>query len=93
MSLADAVRSHWQRTFEEDGSTWLFETIVGTDGEITVLRQIVVDAGGHRHGYSWEHLEDDDGGLAETALDPSIGMLDVIDPEAFATAWQELAER
>ena len=90
LSLTDGPRSYWHGTFAEEGSEWFFETVIDADGTNAVVRQVVIEADGRVGRYSWERLEDDDGGLAEVALDESLDQLEAIPAETFDAAWRRL---
>jgi hypothetical protein len=70
--LADSDRPRRHFAGELDGDQWFFE-VVEDRGELIVIRQVLIEANGRAHHYSWMRLEDETGGLTDQALDPSQG--------------------
>ena len=88
LSLTGGPRSYWRGTFAEEGSEWFYETVIDADGTNTAIRQVVIQADGRVGRYSWERMEDEDGGLAEVALDESLDWLEAIAEADFILAWR-----
>jgi hypothetical protein len=55
--------------------------------ELTVLKQAELTSSGRLHRYSWEHLEDEHGGLTDQAIDPAVDPLEPIPAEEFRRVW------
>lgn len=70
----------------EQGTRWMWETVLG-GGQVTAVKQIEVTAAGTVRRYWWEKLEDDDGFLTDQPLDPEAWQLAVIGREEFYAYW------
>jgi hypothetical protein len=88
-ALAESGREryHWRGSHPDfPGVVFMFETVID-DGEHRAIRHLELHAGGTVLRYSWEHLEDQDGFLTDTALQPDIaGLARLAEPE-FTAAW------
>ncbi|WP_101784640.1 hypothetical protein [Nonomuraea indica] len=87
LAESDAPRRHWHGT-DEDGGTWLFESVEG-DGEHWAIRQIEIGPRGGAHRYWWNHLQDEHGFLTDQALE--IWDLTEITEAAFESVWEAAA--
>ncbi|MDX3099189.1 hypothetical protein PV417_32650 [Streptomyces sp. ME19-03-3] len=52
-----------------------------------VIKQAELTSAGQLHRYSWEHLEDEHGGLTDQAIDPEEDPLESIPAEEFRRVW------
>jgi hypothetical protein len=59
---------------------WYIEAVPGR-GELSVIKQAELTSDGQLHRYSWEHLEDEHGGLTDQAIDPDEDPLEAISAE------------
>ncbi|MFF7487405.1 hypothetical protein ACFZBC_18165 [Streptomyces luteogriseus] len=65
----NATLRHHFRHADEEGGLWYIE-VVPDRGELIVIKQAELTSAGRLHRYSWEHLEDEHGGLTDQAIDP-----------------------
>jgi hypothetical protein len=72
----------------DEGIRWQFEA-VELQGQFLPVRQIQTLPDGNVLCYSWKHLEDAEGGLAESTLDTSHEGLRRISAEIFYDSWRE----
>ncbi|MFI0086480.1 hypothetical protein [Streptomyces bobili] len=79
-----ATLRHHFRHADEEGGLWFIEA-VSDRGELIVIKQAELTAAGQLHRYSWEHLEDEHGGL--TAIDPGQDPLEAIPAGEFQRVW------
>ncbi|MDN3054746.1 MULTISPECIES: hypothetical protein [Streptomyces] len=49
-------------------------------GELIVIKQAELTSAGQLHRYSWEHLEDEHGGLTDQVIDPEEDPLETLQP-------------
>jgi hypothetical protein len=61
----DRERVHFSG--DAEGAKRLFEAVEDR-GELVAIRQVVIDADGVAHRYSWRRREDENGGLSEQAI-------------------------
>ena len=80
------ARSYWHFYWEDERSHWYEET-VNDDGEEWPVKQLVVEADRSIHRYWWRHIEDEAGGLADQAIDPTSSGVERITAEAFFGLW------
>ncbi|MGQ4419158.1 hypothetical protein ACN6LA_006291 [Streptomyces sp. SAS_269] len=80
-----AVRHHFRHA-DEEGGLWYIEAVPDR-GELIVIKQAELTAAGQLHRYSWEHLEDEHGGLTDQAIDPEEDPLEAIQAEEFQRVW------
>ncbi|WP_055572865.1 hypothetical protein [Streptomyces prasinopilosus] len=80
-----ALRHHF-RHVDEEGGLWYIEAVPDR-GELIVIRQAELTSVGRLHRYSWEHLEDEHGGLTDQAVDPEEEPLEAIAAEEFQRVW------
>ena len=80
------ARSYWHFYWEDERSHWYEET-VNDDGEECAVKQLVVDADDSIHRYWWRHIEDEAGGLADQAIDPTSSDIERITADAFFDLW------
>lgn len=52
-----------------------------------VVKQAELTSAGQLHRYSWEHLEDEHGGLTDQAIDPGRDALEPITAGEFQWVW------
>jgi hypothetical protein len=57
-------------------------------GELIVVKQAELTSASQLHRYSWEHLEDEHGGLTGQAIDPEEDLLETIPAEEFQRVWR-----
>ncbi len=81
-----ATLRHYFRHEDEEGGRWYIEAVPDR-GELTVLKQAELTSAGQLRRYSWEHLEDERGGLTDQAIDPEVDPLEAIPAEEFQRAW------
>uniref|UniRef100_UPI001E30BB37 hypothetical protein n=1 Tax=Streptomyces triticisoli TaxID=2182797 RepID=UPI001E30BB37 len=84
---AAALRHHFRHA-DEGGGLWYVEA-VSDRGELIVIKQAELTSAGQLHRYSWEHLEDEHGGLTDQAIDPEEDPLEVIPAEEFQRMWTQ----
>lgn len=88
-ALAESGRAthHWRGRHDEvDDRLFLFETIID-QGAHWPIRHIEVEDTGRVLRYSWQHLEDEHGFLAEGEMDPEAWGLERITAQIFETTW------
>ncbi|MGA5030940.1 hypothetical protein ACPB8P_10265 [Streptomyces cellulosae] len=81
-----ATLRHHFRHADEDGGLWYIEA-VPDHGELIVVKQAELTSAGQLHRYSWEHLEDEHGGLTDQAIDPEEDLLEAVPAEEFQRVW------
>ncbi|RFC78237.1 hypothetical protein [Streptomyces sp. AcE210] len=81
-----ATLQHYFRHEDEEGGRWYIEAVLDR-GELIVLKQAELTSAGQLHRYSWEHLEDERGGLTDQAIDPEEDPLEAIPAEEFQRVW------
>ncbi|MFE1689850.1 hypothetical protein ACFW64_19155 [Streptomyces albidoflavus] len=54
-----------------------------------VVKQAELTSAGQLHRYSWEHLEDEHGGLTDQAIDPEEDPLKAITANEFQRVWAQ----
>jgi hypothetical protein len=80
-------RHHWRGRHPEVPETvFLYETVID-HGEHWAIRHAELREGGHLLRYWWGHLEDEDGFLAEGALQPVEWGLERLTEAEFAAVW------
>lgn len=79
------LRRHFHHADEENG-LWYVEAVPDC-GKLIVIKQAELTAAGQLHRYSWEHLEDEHGGLTDQAIDPEADPLEAIPAEEFQRVW------
>ncbi|WP_329411197.1 hypothetical protein OG802_15975 [Streptomyces sp. NBC_00704] len=77
-----ATQRHHFRHADEEGDLWYIEAVPAR-GKLIVIKQAELTAAGQLHRYSWEHLEDEHGGLTDQATDPGQDPLEAIPAEEF----------
>ncbi|MEU2745494.1 hypothetical protein ABZ613_04225 [Streptomyces collinus] len=82
----DAALRHHFRHADEEGGWWYIEAVPDR-GELIVIKQAELTSAGQLHRYSWEHLEDEHGGLTDQAIDPEEDPLETIPAEEFQQVW------
>ncbi len=81
-----ATLRHHFRHADEEGGLWYIEAVPDRGGLI-VIKQAELTAAGQLHRYSWEHLEDEHGGLTDQAIAPGQDPLEAIPAEEFQRVW------
>jgi hypothetical protein len=81
-----ATLRHHFRHADEEGGLWYFEAVADR-GELIVIKQAELTSAGQLHGYSWEHLENEHGGLTDQAIDPEEDPLEAITVDEFQRVW------
>lgn len=81
-----ATLRHYFRHADEEGGLWYLEAVPDR-GELIVIKQAELTAAGRLYRYSWEHLEDEHGGLTDQAIDPEQDPLETIPAEEFQRVW------
>ncbi|MEU1219305.1 hypothetical protein [Streptomyces microflavus] len=66
-----AALRHYFRHEDEECGLWYSEAVPDR-GKLIVLKQAELTSAGQFHRYSWEHLEDERGGLTDPAIDPEL---------------------
>ncbi|WP_406469525.1 hypothetical protein OH738_23360 [Streptomyces hirsutus] len=79
------LRRHFRHA-DEEGDWWYIEAVPDR-GELIVIKQAELTSAGQLHRYSWEHLEDEYGGLTDQAIDPGEDPLETIPAEEFQRVW------
>ncbi|UOB11334.1 hypothetical protein MQE23_20670 [Streptomyces sp. HP-A2021] len=79
------LRYHFPHA-DEEGGLWYIEAVPDC-GELIVIKQAELTSAGRLHRYSWEHLEDEHGGLTDQAFDPEEDSLEAIPAEEFQRVW------
>ncbi|MCI3225413.1 hypothetical protein [Streptomyces sp. NP-1717] len=82
----NATLRHHFRHADEEGGLWYIEA-VPDHGELIVIKQAELTSAGRLHRYSWEHLEDEHGGLTDRAIDPEGDPLETVSAEEFRRVW------
>ncbi|MET9835921.1 hypothetical protein ABZ078_43115 [Streptomyces sp. NPDC006385] len=82
---AATLRHHF-RHVDEEGALWYIEAVPDR-GELIAVKQAELTSAGQLHRYSWEHLEDEHGGLTDQAIDPEEDPLEAIPAEEFQRLW------
>lgn len=82
---AATLRHHFRHA-DEEGGLWYIEAVPDR-GELIVIKQAELTSAGQLHRYSWEHLEDEHGGLTDQAIDPEEDPLEAIPAEEFQRVW------
>lgn len=80
-----ALRRYFRHE-DEEGGRW-YSKAAPDRGELIVLKQAELTSAGQFHRYSWEHLEDERGGLTDQAIDPELDPLEAIPVEEYQRAW------
>lgn len=70
----------------EEGGCWYVEAVPDR-GKLIILKQAELTPTGQLHRYSWQHLEDQHGGLTDQAIDPEEDPLETIRAEEFQQVW------
>ncbi|MEU0027879.1 hypothetical protein [Streptomyces sp. NPDC006335] len=81
-----ATLRHHFRHADEEGGLWYIEAAPDR-GELIVIKQAELTLAGRLRRYSWEHLEDEHGGLTDQAIDPEQAPLEAISAEEFRRVW------
>jgi hypothetical protein len=81
-----ATLRHHFRHVDEEGGLWYIEAVPDR-GELVVIKQAELTTAGQLHRYGWEHLEDENGGLTDQAIDPEEDPLEAIPAEEFQRVW------
>ncbi|MER6152018.1 hypothetical protein [Streptomyces hirsutus] len=81
-----ATLRHHFRHADEEGGLWYIEAVADR-GELIVIKQAELTSVGQLHRYSWEHLEDEHGGLTDQAIDPEEDPLEAITADEFQRVW------
>ncbi|MGV9901984.1 hypothetical protein ACWDU8_05700 [Streptomyces sp. NPDC003388] len=79
------LRRHFHYA-DEEGGLWYIEAVPDC-GELIVIKQAELTSAGQLHRYSWEHLEDEHGGLTDQAIDPEEDPLEAIPADEFQRVW------
>ncbi|HZF90300.1 hypothetical protein [Streptomyces sp.] len=82
---AAAPRHHFRHA-DEQGGLWYLEAVADR-GELIIIKQAQLTSAGQLHRYSWEHLEDEHGGLTDQAIAPDEDPLETIPAEEFQQVW------
>jgi hypothetical protein len=82
----NATLRHHFRHADEEGGLWYFEAVPHR-GELVAVKQAELTPAGELHRYSWEHVEDEHGGLTDQAIDPGQDPLETIPAEEFQQVW------
>ncbi|GAA3254056.1 hypothetical protein GCM10010469_15380 [Streptomyces labedae] len=80
-------RYHFRHA-DEKGGLWYIEAVPDR-GELVAIKQAELTSAGRLHRYSWEHLEDEHGGLTDQAIDPEEDLLEIIPTEEFQRVWTQ----
>ncbi|MEU4652651.1 hypothetical protein AB0G32_01650 [Streptomyces sp. NPDC023723] len=83
-----ATLRHHFRHADEEGGLWYIEAVPDR-GELIVIKQAELTPAGQLNRYSWEHLEDEHGGLTDQAIDPEGDPLETIPTEEFQRVWTQ----
>ncbi|GAA3443738.1 hypothetical protein [Planomonospora venezuelensis] len=86
---SDRPHLYWHGV-DGDGRVWLFETVADDGGEYCPVRHAELGSDGLARRYSWRHLEDEHGFLAEGPLHPDDFGLNPLTAEEFAVLWAAL---
>ena len=79
------LRRHFHYA-DEEGGLWYIEAVPDR-GKLIVIAQAELTSAGQLHRYSWEHLEDEHGGLTDQAIDPEEAPLEAISADEFQRVW------
>ena len=79
------LRRHFRHA-DEEGGMWYLEAVPDRS-ELIVIKQAELTSAGQLRRYSWEHLEDEHGGLTDQAIDPGVDPLESIPAEEFHRVW------
>jgi hypothetical protein len=82
----NATQRHYFRHADEEGGSWYIEAVPDR-GELVVIKQAELTSAGQLHRYSWEHLEDEHGGLTDQVVDSEEDPLETIPAAEFQRAW------
>ncbi|MFD5100340.1 hypothetical protein [Streptomyces albidochromogenes] len=80
----NATLRHHFRHADEEGGLWYIEAVPDR-GELIVINQAEPTSAGQLHRYSWEHLDDEHGGLTDQAIDPEEDPLEAITADELPT--------
>ncbi|GAA3423188.1 hypothetical protein ACWDTT_14275 [Streptosporangium sandarakinum] len=87
-ALDESDRRHWYwHGVDGDGHVWLFEAVIDDGGEYWPVRHAELGSDGVARRYSWRHIEDEHGFLAEGPIYPDDFGLNQVTAEEFATLW------
>ncbi|WP_433250548.1 hypothetical protein ACQPYK_04355 [Streptosporangium sp. CA-135522] len=90
-ALDESDRPHWYwHGVDDDGHVWLFETVIDDGGEYWPVRHAELGSDGLARRYSWSHIEDEHGFLAEGPIYPDDFGLNPLTAQEFATLWEAL---
>lgn len=90
-ALDESGRPHlYWHGVDDDGHVWLFETVVDDGGEYWPVKHAELGSDGLARRYSWDHIEDEHGFLAEGPIYPDDFGLHPLTIEEFATLWEAL---
>ncbi|MGW3267426.1 hypothetical protein [Streptomyces sp. NPDC001056] len=81
-----ATLRHHFRHADEEGGLWYIEAVPDRS-ELIVVKQAERTSAGQLHRYSWEHLEDEHGGLTDQTIDPERDPLEPIPAGEFQWVW------
>jgi hypothetical protein len=81
-----ATLRRYFRHADEEGGLWYIEAVPDR-GELVAIKQAEFTSAGQLHRYSWEHLEDEHGGLTDQAIDPEEDPLEAVPAEEFQQVW------
>ncbi|MEU7469460.1 hypothetical protein AB0A94_13125 [Streptomyces sp. NPDC044984] len=84
----NATLRHHFRHADEEGGLWYIEAVPDR-GELVAIKQAELTSAGRLHRYSWEHLEDEHGGLTGQAIGPEEDLLEIIPTEEFQRVWTQ----
>ena len=87
LDLGTAPRTYGVRR-DDDGSVWMFQA-VWHEGEWVVVRQLEAAPDRPATRYWWQRIEDDNGMLADKALDREAWGLSELGREEFYAAWDD----
>ncbi|MGW1809081.1 hypothetical protein [Streptomyces sp. NPDC002078] len=81
-----ATSRHHFRHADEEGGLWYIEAVPDR-GELIVIKQAELTSADQLHRYSWQHLEDEHGGLTDQAIDLEMDTLEPIPAGEFQRVW------
>ncbi|MFJ2028531.1 hypothetical protein [Streptosporangium sp. NPDC087985] len=91
-ALDESDRPHWYwHGVDDAGRVWLFETVIDDGGEYWPVRHAELGSDGLARRYSWRHIEDEHGFLAEGPIYPDDFGLNRLTEEEFATLWAAIS--
>ncbi|WP_326819569.1 hypothetical protein [Streptosporangium sp. NBC_01756] len=91
-ALDESDRPHlYWHGLDDDGRIWLFETVIDDGGEYWPVRHAELGSDGLARRYSWRHLQDEHGFLAEGPIYPDDFGLNSLTEEEFATLWAAIS--